>query len=80
VVLILSLAATGTLSAGLIIVLILGANLGGAIPPVIATLSGPASARRITIGHLVVRTIGCLIAMPLASYGAAMLQQLPLSP
>ena len=80
VVLILSLAATGTLSAGLIIVLILGANLGGAIPPVIATLSGPASARRITIGNLVVRTIGCLIAMPLASYGAAYLQQLPLSP
>jgi phosphate:Na+ symporter len=80
VVLILSLAATGTLSAGLIIVLILGANLGGAIPPVIATLSGPASARRITIGNLVVRTIGCLIAMPLASYGATLLQQLPLSP
>lgn len=80
VVLILSLAATGTLSTGLIIVLILGANLGGAIPPVIATLSGPASARRITIGNLVVRTIGCLIAMPLASYGATYLQQLPLSP
>lgn len=80
VVLILSLAATGTLSTGLIIVLILGANLGGAIPPVVATLSGPASARRITIGNLVVRTIGCLIAMPLASYGATYLQQLPLSP
>jgi len=80
VVLILSLAATGTLSTGLIIVLILGANLGGAVPPVIATLSGPASARRITIGNLVVRTIGCLIAMPLASYGAEFLQQLPLSP
>lgn len=80
VVLILSLAATGTLSTGLIIVLILGANLGGAIPPVIATLSGPASARRITIGNLVVRTIGCFIAMPLASYGAEILQQLPLSP
>ena len=80
VVLILSLAATGTLSTGLVIVLILGANLGGAIPPVIATLSGPASARRITIGNLAVRTTGCLIALPLASYGAEFLQQLPLSP
>ncbi len=45
VVLILSLASTGILSAGLMIVLVLGANLGGAIPPVIATLSGPASAQ-----------------------------------
>ena len=80
VVLILSLASTGILSAGLVIVLILGANLGGAVPPVIATLSGPAAARRITLGNLTVRAIGCLIALPLAGYGAEFLQTLPLSP
>lgn len=79
VVLILSLASAGILSTGLIIVLVLGANLGGAIPPVIATMSGPAAARRITLGNLVIRAIGCAIAMPLASYGAIALQQLPLS-
>lgn len=79
VVLILSLASADILSTALIIVLILGANIGGAIPPVIATLSAPASARRITIGNLVVRTVGCLIALPLAGFGAALLQQLPLS-
>lgn len=79
VVLILSLASAGILSTALIIVLILGANIGGAIPPVIATLSAPASARRITIGNLLVRTVGCLIALPLAGYGATLLQQLPLS-
>ncbi len=79
VVLILSLASAGVLSTGLIIVLILGANLGGAIPPVVATLSAPASARRITIGNLVVRTVGCAIALPLAGYGALLLQSLPLS-
>ncbi|MGV1914789.1 Na/Pi cotransporter family protein [Rhizobium sp. 22-785-1] len=79
VVLILSLASAGILSTGLIIVLVLGANLGGAIPPVIATMSGPAAARRITLGNLVIRAIGCAIAMPLASYGAMALQQLPLS-
>jgi len=78
-VLILSLASAGILSTGLIIVLVLGANLGGAIPPVIATMSGPAAARRITLGNLVIRAIGCAIAMPLASYGAISLQQLPLS-
>jgi phosphate:Na+ symporter len=79
VVLILSLASADILSTGLIIVLVLGANLGGAIPPVIATMSGPAAARRITLGNLVIRAIGCAIAMPLASYGAIALQQLPLS-
>jgi phosphate:Na+ symporter len=80
VVLILSLASTGILSAGLVIVLVLGANLGGAIPPVIASLSGPASAKRVTLGNLIVRAIGCLVALPLAGYGADLLEMLPLSP
>jgi phosphate:Na+ symporter len=79
VVLILSLASTGILSAGLVIVLVLGANLGGAIAPVIASLSGPASAKRVTLGNLIVRAIGCLVALPLAGYGADLLDMLPLS-
>ncbi len=80
VVLILSLASTGILSAGLVIVLVLGANLGGAIPPVIASLAGPAAAKRVTLGNLIVRAIGCLIALPLAGYGAELLGTLPLTP
>jgi len=80
VVLILSLASTGSLSTGLIIVLVLGANLGGAIPPVIASLAGPAAAKRVTLGNLIVRATGCLIALPLASYGADLLGALPLTP
>lgn len=80
VVLVLSLASTGILSTELIIVLILGANFGGAIPPVLATLSAPASARRITTGNLVVRAVGCLIALPLVGYGAQALEMLPLQP
>jgi phosphate:Na+ symporter len=80
IVLILSLASTGILSTGLIIVLVLGANLGGAIPPVVATLAGPAPARRITLGNLIVRGIGCAIALPLAGFGAEIMQSLPLSP
>ncbi len=80
VVLILSLASTGILSAGLIIVLVLGANLGGAIPPVVASLSGPPSAKRVTLGNLIVRAIGCAVALPLAGYGADILEMLPLSP
>jgi phosphate:Na+ symporter len=80
VVLILSLASTGILSAGLIVVLVLGANLGGAVPPVIATLTGPATARRVTLGNLIVRAIGCLLVLPLAGYLGALLKDLPLAP
>jgi phosphate:Na+ symporter len=79
VVLILSLASAGILSTELIIVLILGANLGGAIPPVVATLNAPASAKRITLANLIVRGIGCLIMLPLASYGADLLKLMPFS-
>jgi phosphate:Na+ symporter len=80
VVLILSLSAAGILSSGVTIALVLGANLGGAIPPFIATLSAAASARRVTAGNLAVRAIGCLIALPLAGPVADYLQTLSLSP
>ncbi|MFS2324158.1 Na/Pi cotransporter family protein [Brucella sp. H1_1004] len=70
VVLILSLAATGVIPSGLLIVLVLGANLGGAIPPVIASMGGEVAAKRVTLGNLIVRGIGCLIALPFAQYGA----------
>ncbi|MCW8143086.1 Na/Pi cotransporter family protein [Agrobacterium tumefaciens] len=80
VVLILSLASTGILSASLIIVLVLGANLGGAIPPAVASLSGPPSAKRVTLGNLIVRAVGGAVALPLAGYGADILEMLPLSP
>ncbi|OAP42459.1 sodium:phosphate symporter [Sinorhizobium glycinis] len=78
VMLVLSLSSAGVLSTGLTVALVLGANLGGAIPPVIATLAAAPGARRVTIGNLVVRGIGCLVALPLAGINADMLQSLPL--
>jgi phosphate:Na+ symporter len=80
VVLILSLASTGTLSPHLVIILVLGANIGGAIPPFVASLSGPASAKRLTLGNLIVRSIGCLAALPVAGYAAEVLEVLPTGP
>lgn len=80
VILVLSLASSGVASPGLIVVLILGANLGGAIPPVVATLASPPEARRITRGNLLVRAIGCALALPLAGIAADLLQTLPISP
>ncbi|MDE1158083.1 MAG: Na/Pi cotransporter family protein [Neorhizobium sp.] len=79
VVLILSLAAGGALSPSLVIVLVLGANLGGAVPPVLATLSSPVAARRITLGNLITRAVGCAIALPLAGFGGELLAASPLS-
>ena len=79
VVLILSLASTGILSAGLVIALVLGANLGGAIPPVIASLAGPPLAKRVTLGNLIVRAIGVAVALPLSGFAGELLGMLPLS-
>ena len=79
VMLILSLAASGSIDTSLVIVLVLGANLGGAVPPVLATLKAPIAARRVTLGNLIVRAVGCVIALPLANYGAGLLEMAPLS-
>ena len=78
VMLVLSLSSAGVLSAGLTVALVLGANLGGAIPPVITTLGSAPAARRVTLGNLVVRGIGCMIALPAVGLSADVLQSLPL--
>lgn len=66
------------LDPALTVVLVLGANLGGALAPVLATLNGPVAARRLTVGNLLVRGIGCLIAMPFAAQIGALLTRVPL--
>ncbi|MBX9454534.1 MAG: Na/Pi cotransporter family protein [Rhizobium sp.] len=80
VILVVSIAATGALSPGLTVALILGANLGGAVPPVLSTLSAPAAARRVTIGNLIVRGIGCLVMLPFAGHLGGLLLAMPFSP
>lgn len=61
------------LPAGLAVVLVLGANIGGAIPPVLVTAGGQMAARRLTIGNLVVRALGCLAVLPLAQQAAQLI-------
>lgn len=73
VLLAMSLAASGTVGPGLGIALVLGANLGGAVPPVIATLGHGPFARRVTVGNLLVRLIGSGIALPFAEHAASTL-------
>lgn len=78
VMLILSLSTAGVLSSGLVVALVLGANLGHAIPPVVATLGNAPPARRVALGNLFVRGIGCLVALPLVGMNADFLESLPL--
>ena len=58
VLLILSLAASGSMEPGLILVLVAGANLGGAIPPILATLGDGALGKRVTFSNFGVRGAG----------------------
>lgn len=62
-----SLAGTGIINLHLGILLVLGANLGGALVPYIITIKMAPEARRITTGNLVMRIATILIMVPLAS-------------
>lgn len=66
------------LPAGLTVVLVLGANLGGAVVPVMLTAGLGANARRVAVGNLVFRALGCLAALPFAGQIGGLLQQAPL--
>ncbi|URM25498.1 Na/Pi cotransporter family protein [Pseudomonas frederiksbergensis] len=74
VLLIVSLAATGMLSACTIVALVLGVNIGGALPSVIN--AGSSVGRRLPLGNLLVRTVGALVVLPFAG----LLAQVPLAP
>lgn len=68
ILLIASLAATGVMTPVTAMVLVLGANIGGALPPVLN--AGSAVARRLPVGNLLIRGAGCVVAlamMPLLS-------------
>ena len=56
-----SLAASDVVSPAGSLALVLGANLGSALPPLFE--AGSASARRLPLGNLFVRAVGCVIAL-----------------
>ena len=80
VVLILTLSQGGMLSIPLVFALVLGANIGGAVMPVLATLRAPAVTRRVMWGNLGVRILGALLVMPFAEGIARWLPALNLPP
>ena len=69
---IVSLASSGGVSDSGVMALILGANLGAAVSPVLEGSGSPAG-RRIPMGNLIVRGVGCVVLLPFLPWLAAML-------
>ncbi len=68
VLLVMSFAVGGVISIDLAFLLVIGANLGGVIPPIIATLSEGDLARRVTFGNAGFKIIGAFLFLPFLGY------------
>lgn len=68
VLLLVSLTHSGVVPVPLALVMILGANLGGTIAPVLATLRDTPPATRIAVGNLLIRLVGVLAALPFVGF------------
>jgi len=64
VLLIITLASTGVLELTVAFAFVLGANIGGAIPPFVATLGASSTTRRPPLGNLIFRLCGVILVMP----------------
>lgn len=65
VLLVISFAAHGIIDLPLAFALVLGANLGSAVTPMLATAGSEPEARRVPLGNLIFRLVGVGIALPL---------------
>ncbi len=68
-----SLAASGVVAPAGSLALVLGANLGSALPPLFE--AGSATARRLPLGNLLMRAAGCVFALPFLPQIAGLLAQ-----
>jgi len=81
VLLVMSLAATHVVAPVAILALILGANLGSAINPLIeASQPGNPASQRLPLGNLLMRAAGCLLLLPFLRLISEHLPQLESSP
>jgi phosphate:Na+ symporter len=61
VLLILSFVVTGVIPVEVSLYMVLGANLGGTIAPIVATLKDKAAAARVPVGNMIIKLIGVII-------------------
>jgi len=80
VLLIMSFASVGVLPLTSACALVVGANLGAAMPAVTATFADKPAARRVAVGNLLFRLIGCTIAVPFIEAAVPWLQLLEAAP
>jgi phosphate:Na+ symporter len=79
VLLIIALASTNSLDITVAFTFVLGANIGSAIPPFIATLGANRTARQPPLGNLLFRILGVVIALPFIDIIASQLSQFDVS-
>jgi len=77
---IMSLAASGAVGPTLSLALVIGANVGGAIAPLIALSGSPVAARRVPLGNLLARLSVALAALPFLAYIAGLFAGIGFSP
>lgn len=73
ILLVTSLAAHGGVTAPLAVALVLGANVGGAVMPLLATSASGPVARRVPLGNMLARLAGCLAVLPFCAEAAELM-------
>ena len=73
-----TLAASQVISVHVALGLVLGANLGSGLLAMLTTVTSSPEARRVTLGNLLFRLIGCIIIVPLLPYIEELLASAPL--
>ena len=79
VLLVIALTSTNSLDITVALSLVLGANIGGAIPPFIATLGANRTARQPPLGNLLFRICGVVIVLPFIGVIATQLSSIDIS-
>jgi phosphate:Na+ symporter len=80
VLLVASQAGSGAFSLPMSLALVLGANLGGGIPQLTATLGSPPEVRRVPLGNLLFKLCGVVVALVLLEEATGWIAQLGGSP
>jgi phosphate:Na+ symporter len=78
VLLVVSLIKSGVIGAEPALALVLGANLGATLPPLLE--AGSPVARRLPLGNLLIRAMGCVVALPLLDSIARLLARIDPDP
>src|SRR5438132_3737692 len=73
-----TLATSKVISVHVALGLVLGANLGSGLLAMLTTVTSSPEARRVTLGNLLFRLIGCAIIVPLLPYMEELIASIPL--